>query len=396
MKKINLLAILLITVSFILFALAVTIAVISLKGNKANNNVSEKSETMYLVTEDSGKYGISKADGTILVRPECSTISRIQDTVYLKIGQNSYLYFLNNNKSLELGGKETDIIYAYSDKNELMPYFILKYGSDENNYIYRVYNVDGTRYTDKDYTDINTIYSQIKAQSVYQEKSIPENIKARYINVIKIPYLSKLNKYQYIVSRSENGVINYGIVDEDNTLILPIEYSKIDLLVQSKAAVKLQKDNKLYLFTRQEKSIEIEDGFEVLAFEDGYFIQKRGTTVNKVYDLNGKVIIDGIYNYPNDFIFLNSINSNAYILLTESQNKYSLYNIKDNSKIQFESVSVDYFKDYTGHYKNSGIIYIKNEISYILNLKNFESIKINVANTIYSVLDYGIEYISKQ
>lgn len=389
-------------ISLIVFAIIILIIafVLAFSGKGKTNNVdiynNEKPEELYLVTKSSDKYGVSKIDGTVLVRPECDKITRVDNTLYLKIGTESYLYFLDNGKSVSLGGKESNVVFAYSNTGDTLPYFILQYGESEANSIYKIYKEDGTKYIEKDFALLNDVYAYLGAETKFTPKIFPTNLSASYSLISTIQYPTKDNMTQYVV-KAANAVNDYkGIIDETGKILVPVEYTDIQNLTVSDEAIKLIKGEKSYIFTKQEKTIEVENGFDIAIYE-GCYVQKRGTTVNKIYDLNGNIVIDGIYKYPDDFKFISVKNSDFYVLLTKASNSYELYDFSNQQKnIQnLTNIVTTYFDFYKNqnNYKLTSLLYSKNGAYYILDLKYLKSYKVTTTGaTILSPLDYGITY----
>lgn len=395
-----------IIIIFAILILGFAILLIIIEGTKAQKNqkieIYNESD-IYILTEYDDKYGISKIDGTNIIEPKFDQISRVGNFVYLKNEKESFIYSLEKGTYQNLDGKETEVTLEYSSTdNTLLPYFVLRYGSDEQSAIYRIYNEDGTKYSSQDYTNLKDIQKLLKAKTEFTSVTFPENLAKDYNLSNQIPYKTIDNKNQYIVTKKDSNTINAtkGVIDETGKVILDFKYKNIDVVKNDANALKLtDTDNNDYIFTKDQKLGKIDNGFDIYGINGGGYLQIKGNTVNKIYDSKLTVAADGIYTYPDDFTFAMNKDHKLLLLLKKSDQKYYLYNLTD-SKIEIESynnIFVDYLKTYTGEYRNSAILFkdAKGNL-YILDLSNLKTAKVLVpADYVSSPLDYGILYGSK-
>lgn len=404
----KILAISLLIFGVILLTAAILLTVYSYM-NKIENNeniIDVGSKDLYLLTIAEKKYGISKVDGTQVVKQEYNMIARIYDTVYLSSDSDSLIFSLKDGKSVSLGKKESELIFAYSKENIVLPYYIFRYGQNEKDSIYRVYREDGTRYGEKDYTTKKEVLEYIGAKQLVDATALPVELQDKYKLASVLDYKTKNDKIQYIVSKIEDKdskTAKKGIVDEDGNIILPTEYDKIDIVNNSRKSVRVEKGSVAYIYTQSEKLIEIEPGYDAIMFEQEYYIQKRGSIVNKIFNVNSELVKEGIFDYPGDFMFISSVpNINntqviPYLLLKVSDTQYYMYNLLSNSieTVTLNDMVTTYIKNYSQDVIVTSILYKNNNSWYAYNLPDLKSYKITVKSTIESSLDIGVIYRSK-
>ncbi|MDF2866079.1 MAG: hypothetical protein K0R72_897 [Clostridia bacterium] len=359
---------------------------------KANNQIEQNN--LYFVTEEVGVgYGISKTDGSVLLKPEYSQLARVDNSVYLKTAEDSYIYFLSDGKSVSLGGKESEVYFVYDKENKLLPYFIFRYGETEQASIFRIFNNKGIRHDTKDFASLNDAYKFLNAKEVFKSTIASTSITDKYAVISTLDYPTIDGKTQYIVSKIDDLSKLKGLVDEDGRVILEPVYTNLTAISGSKNAIKAEKDTKTYIFLSTEKLIEVESGFEFTT-SDGYFIQKKGNTVNKIYNLSGEVTIDGIYNLKDDLTPLNLKNGAAYMLVQEKKAVYSLYNVTGNKKVEgeYSNVVLDYITNYSVLAKNTSFIYNSNGKYYAVDVDTLKSYEMTIKSKIFSPLDLGNIY----
>lgn len=381
--------------SVVAILIALLIIIYKAPSNVENNNTQLEQNNLYFVTESEGVgYGICKTDGTVVLKPQYSQMARVDDSVYLKSADESYIFFLNDGKSVTLGGKESEVYFVYDKENKLLPYFIFRYGESEQTSIYRIFNNKGIRHDTKDFSTLNDAYKFLNAKEVFKPVTVPSNISDLYTVVSTLTYPTSEGKTQYIVTKKEDSTKFQGLVDESGRIILELTYKSLSPILGSENAIKVEKEDKTYIFLSSEKLIEVESGFEFVT-SNGYFIQKKGNTVNKIYNLSGEVVVDGIYNLNEDLTPLNLKTGTSYMLVQEKKEVYSLYNITTNKKSdnEYSSAVLDYMSSYSGLGKNTAFIYKDKETYYAVDLNSLKSYKMNITTNVFSPLDLGIIYI---
>lgn len=385
-------------VSVVIILIAIIIGIYKTPAKTVENNPTPQSN-LYFVTQNADKtlYGISTTEGKVILEPKYTQMARINDSVYLKNNDDSYIFFLNDGTSISLGGKEAQIYFVYDNTDNLLPYYILRYGDTEQSSIYRIYNDKGTRQDSRDFASLNDAYQFLNAKVVFKANVATADFLSKYNVISTISYPTKDGKTQYIVTKKTDLVGGLeGVVDETGRVILDLTYTKITQIPNSTNALDVVSSDKEYVFLSSEKLVEVEPGFEFVT-ADNYFIQKKGNTVNKIYNSNGEVVVDGIYNLNEDLVPLTTKSGTTYMLVQDKKGVYSLYNLTNNKKndTQYTNVVLDYIDNYTNLTKNTSFMYSNNGTYYALDLSNLYSYKLNVLTYIYSPLDMGIIYGSK-
>ena len=388
-------------VSIVIILIAILIMFYRVPSVKVDNNQTETNDLYFVtVSLDPGygisSYGVSKTDGTIVLKPEYSQIARVDDSVYLKGKDDSYLFFLSDGKSVSLGGKESEVYFVYDKDGNLLPYYILRYGESIETSIYRIFNNKGIRHDIRDFSTLNDAYKFLNAKEVFNVVSAPNGITNKYNVIGTVNYLTNEGKMQYIVTKKEDKDVLQGLVDESGRILLEFSYKKISAIQGSSSGLSVESDEKSFIFLVSEKLIEVESGFEFIT-SNSYVMQKRGNTVNKVYNLSGEVVVDGIYNINEDLTPLNLKKGISYMLVQEKKGSYYLYNITNNKKIdnEYKEIILEYIPSYLSEGKNTTFIYKNNENYYAVDLNNLNSYKMNIISEIFSPLDMGIIYKTK-
>ena len=384
--------------TLVLIALLMVVLIGVLIGIYIMPNFESKTQNPEIVNNN--LYFVTQAEtgyGEIVIDHLYTTMLRIDDSVYLKNEEGSYIYFLKEKKSISFGSKENEV-YTINDKNgDIMPYYIFRYGENANSSIYSVYSTRGVKLDNKDFASLEEAKKYIKAEMSFitlDISKLSETIKEKYQIIKPISYPTIDNKTQYIAKQKSGK--EYGIIDETGEIIFDFTATKIDTLLESENAVKIEKDLKTYIYTSTSKMIEVENGFEY-DVEKEYIIQKKGNTVNKVYAISGKIIISSIYDYNNDLIKINSASGTTYLLVQEEPNKYSLYDMSKGTKSQnlYNDVVLKYMDFYSDDVKIESIMFSLNGQYKTLDFTDMKIYNLNVLQNIYSVLDNGNKYIYK-
>ena len=337
-NKNTIIAIILIMVAVTLIGLGVVIAIkeFQAQANAGNDSI----ERIYLV-QANGAFGVMSASGKTIAKPQYTKIARINDMLYLKSTNASYLYNLTTGKSVTLDGVETDILYIQGNDG-LLDKYILQYGETDSDAIYRIIDASGEKVSTKDFASVDAVYNFLELTPI--SNFIPKDVLSTSLNktdvVATLSYPTTDGKSQYIVKSGDK----FGIVDENNTPVVETTFDKIDQIKNSSKACTAIKGDSNYLILDNGNSIATESGFEFDYNGTGYVIQKRGATGNKIYNLNGEVVVDKIFSYPTKLVTLNGTNANYLLLQDDKSGLWSIYNIDTTEKLQAEysNLVVDY------------------------------------------------------
>lgn len=390
-NKSTIIAIILIMVAITLIGLGVVIALKDL--NLAKTQDDDSIERLYLV-EANNAYGVMNSNGKTIASPRFNKIARINNILYLKSSNDSYLYNLITNQNIPLDGIETDILYIKGNDGFLDKY-ILQYGATDNDTIYRIIDSNGEQVTDKDFASVSAVYEFLELTP--PNNFVPKDVAATVLNksnvVSALSYPTQNGKSQYIIRTSDSANAKYGIVDEDNNQIIEPVFDKIEQIRNSNNICTAIKGNINYVLLNNGITIETEAGFEFDYSEDGYVIQKRGTTGNKIYNLNGDVIINKIFTYPANIVTLNGNNAKYLLMQDMKTGLWSIYNMDNAQKLdaEFSNIVFDYLYEKDINIKNTSFMYRSASSLIGVDLSNFETFNISIPYTVVSPLESGFK-----
>ena len=358
-----------------------------------NNNNDINLNNLYLV-EYNGAFGVMSSNGKSLTNIQYSKIARINDMLYLKSSSASYLYNLTNGETVTLDGIEDDIIYI-NDSNGFIDKYILQYGTSDNDAIYRLIDSTGQKVTDKDFASVSAVYSYLGMiePTTFTPKDVSATVLDKSVVVSTLTYPTQDGKSQYIVKSGEGNNLKYGIVDENNNVVIESIFDKIEQIKDSNKACMAAKDNLNYVILDNGTSIETEEGFEFDFSDEGYVIQKRGTTGNKIYNLNGDVVIDKIFTYPTNLVTLNTTNTKYLLMQDTKTGLWSMYNMNTAEKldVQYSNIVIDYLKEKNPNVINTTFMYQTVEGLVGVDLNNFEAFNISIPYTVVAPLESGLK-----
>lgn len=388
-NKNTIIAIILIMVALTLIGLGLVIALKDLGATPVDEKAAEK---LYVI-ESNALYGVVTANGTIVAQPQFSKITRINNILYLKSQNASYLYNLTTKETITLDGFENDIKYIKTE-NGFSNKYILQYGATESDAIYRIIDEKGQKVTDKDFASISAVYSYLELIETtnFSPKAVENTSLSKTDVSATLTYPSKDGNSQYIIRKTENEITKYGIVDENNKQIVEPIFDKIEQIKDSNKACLGKKGDLEYIILDNGTTIETESGFEFDYSDDGYVIQKRGTTGNKIYNLEGDVLVDRIFTYPAQIVTLNSANAKYMLMQDEKTSLWSMYNMDTAEKLdaEFSNLITDYLQRKDVNVVNTSFMY-KTATSLVgVDLTTFNIFNINIPYPVVAPLESGL------
>jgi len=388
-NKNTIIAIILIMIALTLIGLGVVIALKDL----GTTPVDEKAAERLFVIEANASYGVMDANGTIIAQPQFSKIVRINNVLYLKSQNASYLYNLTTKETITLDGFENDIKYIKID-NGFSNKYILQYGATESDAIYRIIDEKGQKVSDKDFASVSSIYSYLELiePNSFTPKAIENTTLSKTDVSTTLTYPSPDGNSQYVIKKTVDGITKYGIVDENNKQIVEPIFDKIEQIKNSNKACMATKGELEYVILDNGTTIETQSGFEFDYSDDGYVIQKRGTTGNKIYNLEGDVIVDRIFTYPAQIVTLNSANAKYLLMQDEKTGLWSMYNMDTAEKLnaEFSNLITDYLQEKDVNVVNTSFMY-KNATSLVgVDLASFDTFNINIPYAVVAPLESGL------
>ncbi len=388
-NKNTIIAIVLIVIALGLILLGVFITL----NSSVNDDASEFSDKLYVI-EFNGKYGVMNAKGKIIAQTAFDQIGRVNDTLYLKSETTSLLYDLKTNKTIDLEGLETSFSYV-KGPNGFEDKYILSYGESEDNSIYRIIDSEGKRISNNDFSSISAAYKYLNI--INDDNFIPLDSKRSSIGSYNVKstlsYPTVDGKTQYIVSNVDSTNINkkYGIVDENNKQIVEVTFDSIEQMKDSSRACIAKKEDSHYVILYNGTIIETEEGFEFDYIEDSYIVQKRGQTANKIYNLDGDVVVDKIFTYPAKIVTLNGMSTKYLLMINEKTQLWHMYDLNTTKKIDttFSNLLVDYLYDKDPNVINTSFIYKSNSLIGV-DVETFKTFPIKIENNVIAPLESGL------
>lgn len=357
----------------------------------AKDKVARRTD-LYVVKGAEETYGIAKASGEMLADTIYTKIIMGQDVVYLKSYSGSLLYDLKTGSKTTLDGMESSVIFPKNKEGEYIDKYILIYGSNEN--VYRSINIKGDKMLDKDYSSLSEICTAIGAKEEVPVQQIAKEVLLENRSVVKsLEYLTEKNRYQYIVKEDTKQPQLYGVMDEDGKIIIPFEYNKIETGEGKNTAVRGIKDDKTFVIPNSTIPVAIDSGFEADIDGEGFIVQKKGNTGNKIYNLKGEIIIDKIFSYPITTITLNSKTSSYLFIKQGETTNWLMYNLNDVKKSvkTFSNINTAYLKGKELSEISTSFVFTSGGANYVVDLETFSTYKLGITTVIVAPLEPGYD-----
>lgn len=346
---------------------------------------------MYVVAGLEGKYGVYTAEGKVVVQPIYTNIIAGKDVMYLRSDSGSMLYNPETKTKVQLNGSETNIVFPKNKDGEYIDKYILKYGTGEQGEIYRIIDTKGERISSKDYTSLLEAGNSIGAITDNLENVVFDDIILGGNKVVNIlPYVTLEGKDQYIVKDEKEPDNFYGIMDENSKVIASIEYNSIEIGKGKNTAVIAKKDDRVFVIPVSGVPVEIDMGFEADIENEGYIIQKKGATANKLYNLKGEALIDDIFDYPIETITINS-KTTSYLFIKAGEATWAMYDLEDvkTPPRRYSNINIDCFKNKKLSETSTSFMYKKLGANYVVDLDTFSEFKLGIEGAVVALLEPG-------
>ncbi len=359
-----------------------------------NRNVIDISDDIYYITNSLSGMGIANTSGEVLATPIYSTILRIEDTAYVRGENSSYFVFLDKKSSVALDSKETQAIPLYDAENKLQPYFVLQYKLTESSSIYRIYSLDGTLYTTKDFVSLSEIYNflEISVARTITEGSTFEALEDKYEKVVLLDYETVDGYKQYIVTSKEDA--KQAVIDEKESIIIDFAEQTISKPKDFEESLLIVKNSETFVFNQDQKFIKVDNGFDFTVTAN-YIIQSKEDIVTKIYDMTGELMVTGLLDMDEDMIFVNTSGEEEFLLLQEVPGVFTMYDLKTSQKTDksFKNLNTTDIIKYSDKIDTTAIIYSGNEFKYVYDFATKTSAELDPELGISGVLDYGFTYV---
>ena len=296
--------------------------------NISSDLMYEKSVLKY---EKDGKYGLVDFEGKQITKPDYDEI----ETLPYKEGE---LLVKQNDKYGVINIKGKSLIDIQYDQISVDEYY-----TEENDYQYAGYIVsittdEGYRYGYLDYKGnkiLDTQYNEMERITQLQDDNNKYLICAKngQYGVAKNENLIIENEYQSIQYDSTNQVFilekskQYGVANLEGKLIIPLQYSQIDI-------------TGIYLYAKNEQGVTVYDkngtqasidsNISILKTENEKYqieINNQDGTKYGVINQDGKTLIEQKYNYI-EYLYDN------YFIISNENGKLGVVDEKDNEKIE--------------------------------------------------------------
>lgn len=294
----------------------------------------EKSVLKY---KENGKYGIIDFQGKKITKAIYDEI----DTLQYKEGE---LIVKKDNKYGVINIKGTTLVKTSYDKIEADKYYSKDNGYKDSGYIvsnmtdegyrYGYVNLNGKQLLDTKYNDLYRI-TEIDGNDIYLvfadngKYGIQKNDK----QIIS-------NEYQEITYNGDNNVIvalkskKYGVLSAQGNVIIPFEYSQID--ITGKYIYARTNNEETKVFDIQGKSADIDKDTVIVKVKDTnyeiYIQNQDNKTKYSIYENNEKKT-------KNEYTYIEHLYDN-YFLVSNSDSKLGIIDDNENNKLAFNYSSI--------------------------------------------------------
>lgn len=267
--------------------------------NVSTDLIYEKSILSY---EEDGKYGIISLDGNRITKPIYDSIETLQYKEGELLIQKDGKYGVMNMNGYVIIEPEYDLISAdgyYSEQEEYRKDgYIVSVTTDEG-YRYGYIDSDGQKLVDTQYNDLKRMDYE-DSDNIYIIAA--QDGKYGLINAGKtvIP-----NEYQEITYIDEKNICilkkgrKYGVADLNGNIILPVEYSQVDVSGDNIYATDENNDRTVYDIKGNKLDIDANTVVLTVGTNKEYQINMKAVDAKTSYDLykNGQKVNQEAYNY---------------------------------------------------------------------------------------------------
>ena len=303
--------------------------------NISNSLMYEKSVLKYM---QDGKYGIVDFEGKQLTKPIYDEIDTLQYKEGELLVKQNDKYGVINIKGSQIVKPEYDEIQIdeYYEENGNYRYsgYIVGIKTEEG-YRYGYLNYRGKKILEAEYNNISRVKEINDKENAYLicAKNGQYGLNKNEQNIIGNEYQSiryDENNKVFVIEKSKK----YGISNNEGAIILPVEYSQIDITGDYLYA---KKDQEVEVYNRDGTKADIEADTEILnTGNEKYKIKinsKDNQTKYGVVDKNGEQLIPENYNYIS-YLFDN------YFMASYENGKLGILDDKEQIKIELNNDSL--------------------------------------------------------
>ncbi len=307
--------------------------------NISSDLMYEKSVLKY---EKDGKYGLITFEGKEIAKPiydEIDSLSYKEGELLVKQNEKYGVITIKGNKKVEIAYDEVKVDEYYTDENhyEYAGYIVLV--KTEEGYRYGYLNHKGKKVWDTEYNEISRVTEIQENDNFYLifakngQYGIAKNDQQILGNEYQSIQYDETNKV-FVIEKSKK----YGIANLEGKVILPVQYSEIDI-------------TGIYLYAKDEQGttvynsngtqVNVDANVAILdTTSEKYKIKinnQKGTQYG-VIDEEGKQLIEEQYNYIE---YLH----NNYFIVSNENGKLGIIDDKGATKVEINHDSLQRIQD---------------------------------------------------
>ena len=294
-------------------------------------------EKSILTFKKDGKVGLITLDGKEIVKSIYDEITGLpykEGEVLVKQGDNYGV--INKNGAILLEAKYSKIStdeYYDEEAGYKKSGYIVEQTTDEG-YRYGYIDVNFNQMMNVEYNELSRVTDMEESENIYiiAAKNGQFGLYKNGNKIIENSYQSiRYNKtnHIFIIEKSKK----YGVASIDGNIIIPVEYSQIDITGKY---IYAQKKDETKVFDSQGKIANIDSTTEILETSNPNYKIKMTSNEETLYgiiDNNNKELVESKYNYI-DYLFEN------YFIASNSDGKLGVINDKGEEIIPIENDSV--------------------------------------------------------
>ncbi len=293
-----------------------------------SNQPYEKEVLKYKIN---GKYGLIKYDGKVVTKPIYEEIKGLSNKESELLVKKDEKYGVINQKGAELIANEYDDIvadgfYTGESKYGLSGYIVSNKTKDGYRYGYIDYKQN--KVLDVEYNNISRILETNEKSNVYLIVS-----KNGKYGVLKNNKELINCEYQGIEYESNNKLFElqrnskYGIADMNGKIVIPIEYSEIE--VKGTYLQAMKNEEYKYFNTSGEQVNSSEYTAMIKTDNNKYYITINTDGFYGIVDGSKKQLVENKYNYL-EYLF------DEYFIASNQEGNLGIINTKDDTVVDFK------------------------------------------------------------
>ncbi len=298
--------------------------------NITSDLMYEKSILKY---KQNNKYGIIDFSGKKLTRPiydEIDSLPYKEGELIVKQNEKYGILNMNGNILVDIDYDEINVDGYYTDENNYKYAGYIVSNKTEEGYRYGYINSYGETILKVEYNELSRINDIENKDSVYLICA-----KNGQFGVIKDGKNLLNNEYQSIRYDENNSVLvvektkKYGIANLDGKLIVPVEYSQIDI---TGIYIYAQNTQGTTVYNTDGTQANVETNISILNTDNDKYrirINNENGTKYGIIGKDGKKIVDEKYNYI-EYLY------NNYFIVSDENSKLGVIDDKDNVKIEIK------------------------------------------------------------